>query len=94
VSEAQGQAQGQADLAKVVETVGRVLADEPEDVRVVETEHRGMTLLELYMAPGDLGRAIGRQGRTAAAIRTLVSSAAERVGRRVQLEFRDGQPPE
>jgi uncharacterized protein len=82
-----------ADLAKVVEVVGRVLADEPEDVRVVASEHRGTTLLELYMAPGDLGRAIGRQGRTAAAIRTLVTAAAERVGRRVQLEFRDGQPP-
>jgi hypothetical protein len=45
------------------------------------------------MAPGDLGRAIGRQGRTAAAIRTLVTSAAERAGKRVQLEFRDGEPP-
>jgi predicted RNA-binding protein YlqC (UPF0109 family) len=84
----------QANLAKVVETVGRVLADEPESVRVVESQHKGTTLLELYMAPGDLGRAIGRQGRTAAAIRTLVTVAAERDGRRVQLEFRDGQAPE
>jgi predicted RNA-binding protein YlqC (UPF0109 family) len=86
--------EAQADLAKVVEVVGRVLADEPELVRVVASDHRGTTLLELYMAPGDLGRAIGRQGRTAAAIRTLVTSAAERVGRRVQLEFRDGEPPQ
>jgi predicted RNA-binding protein YlqC (UPF0109 family) len=83
----------QADLAKVVEVVGRGLADEPEQVRVVASDHRGTTLLELYMAPGDLGRAIGRQGRTAQAIRTLVTSAGERVGRRVQLEFRDGEPP-
>jgi predicted RNA-binding protein YlqC (UPF0109 family) len=86
--------EARADLAKVVEVVGRVLADEPEQVRVLASEHRGMTLLELYMAPGDLGRAIGRQGRTAAAIRTLVTSAAERVGCRVQLEFRDGEPPQ
>jgi predicted RNA-binding protein YlqC (UPF0109 family) len=89
-----GTASSRADLAKVVETVGRVLADEPEAVRVIESEHRGMTLLELYMAPGDLGRAIGRQGRTAQALRTLVTIAAERDGRRVQLEFRDGQAPE
>jgi uncharacterized protein len=83
-----------ANLAEVVEVVGRVLADEPDQVRVLESDHRGTTLLELYMAPGDLGRAIGRQGRTASAIRTLVTAAGERVGRRVQLEFRDGEPPE
>lgn len=77
-------------LASLVETVARALADEPERARVVETEHRGTTLVELFMAPGDLGRAIGRQGRTAAALRTLVAVAAEREGRRVQLEFRDG----
>jgi uncharacterized protein len=81
-------------LAKVVETVGRVLADDPEAVRVVETEHRGLTLVELYMAPGDLGRVIGRQGRTAAALRTLVAVAAEHAGRKAQLEFRDGQAPQ
>jgi predicted RNA-binding protein YlqC (UPF0109 family) len=83
-----------ANLAKVIEVIGRVLADEPDEVRVMASEHRGMTLLELYMAPGDLGRAIGRQGRTAAALRTLVTAAAERGGRKVQLEFRDGPVPE
>jgi len=84
---------GRADLAKVVEMVGRTLADHPEDVRVVETEHRGVTLVELYMAAGDLGRVIGRQGRTAAALRTLVTVAAERDGRKVQVEFHEGQSP-
>ena len=83
-----------ANLAKVIEVIGRVLADEPDEVRVMASEHRGLTLLELYMAPGDLGRAIGRQGRTAAALRTLVTAAAEREGRKVQLEFRDGPVPE
>ncbi len=82
------------NLAKVIEVIGRVLADEPDEVRVMASEHRGLTLLELYMAPGDLGRAIGRQGRTAAALRTLVTAAAEREGRKVQLEFRDGPVPE
>ena len=49
----------------VVEVVARALADQPDAVRVTEREHRGQTLVELFMAPGDLGRVIGRQGRTA-----------------------------
>jgi predicted RNA-binding protein YlqC (UPF0109 family) len=74
----------------LVETVARALADEADLVSVVESEHRGTTLIELFMAPGDLGHVIGRQGRTATAIRTLAALAAERDGTRVQVEFRDG----
>jgi predicted RNA-binding protein YlqC (UPF0109 family) len=73
----------------VVEVVARSLADHPDAVRVTERQHRGQTLVELFMAPGDLGRVIGRQGRTAAAMRTLVSAAAEMEGSRATLEFRD-----
>jgi predicted RNA-binding protein YlqC (UPF0109 family) len=76
----------------LVETVARALADEPDQVRVVERQHHGTTLVELFMAPGDLGHVIGRQGRTATAIRTLAALAAEREGQRVQVEFRDEQP--
>ena len=73
----------------VVEVVARALADRPEQVRVVEAEHRGQTLVELFMAPGDLGRVIGRQGRTAQAVRTLAAAAGEAEGRKVTVEFRD-----
>ena len=73
----------------VVEVVARTLADQPDGVRVTEQVQRGQTLLELFMAPGDLGRVIGRQGRTAAALRTLVATAAELEGVKVTLEFRD-----
>jgi uncharacterized protein len=73
----------------VVEVVAKALADQPGGVRVTEHPHRGQTLIELFMAPGDLGRVIGRQGRTAAALRTLVAAAAELEGARVTLEFRD-----
>jgi len=73
----------------VVEVVARALADHPDVVRVTEREHRGQRLVELFMAPGDLGRVIGRQGRTAAALRTLVATAAELEGAKVTLEFRD-----
>jgi uncharacterized protein len=73
----------------VVEVVARTLADHPEAVRVTERAHNGQTLVELFMAPGDLGRVIGRQGRTAAAMRTLVGAAADLEGTKVTLEFRD-----
>ena len=48
-----------------------------------------MTVIELQVAPGDLGRVIGRQGRTAAAVRTLLSAAAEAEGKRATLDIRD-----
>ena len=73
----------------VVEVVARALADHPEGVKVTETERHDQSLVELFMAPGELGRVIGRQGRTAAALRTLAASAGELDGRRVTLEFRD-----
>jgi predicted RNA-binding protein YlqC (UPF0109 family) len=75
----------------VVEVVARTLADRPEAVRVTERQHKGQTLVELFMAPGDLGRVIGRQGRTAAAIRTLVGVTAELEGTKATLEFRDDE---
>jgi predicted RNA-binding protein YlqC (UPF0109 family) len=75
----------------VVEVVARVLADHPEAVRVTERVHKGQTLVELFMAPGDLGRVIGRQGRTAAAVRTLVAATADLEGTKATVEFRDEQ---
>lgn len=76
----------------VVEVLARALTDRPEDVRVVESEHKGTTLVELYVAPGELGRVIGKQGRTAAALRTLASTAGEKDGKSVTLEICDGKP--
>jgi predicted RNA-binding protein YlqC (UPF0109 family) len=76
----------------VLEVLARALTDRPDDVRVVETTHKGTTLVELYVAPDDLGKVIGKQGRTAAALRTLASSAAERDGKTVTVEIREGRP--
>jgi predicted RNA-binding protein YlqC (UPF0109 family) len=73
----------------VVEVVARALADKPDAVHVTERESRGQTVVELMMAPGDLGRVIGRQGRTAAAIRTLVAATAEMEGTKATVDFRD-----
>jgi predicted RNA-binding protein YlqC (UPF0109 family) len=77
----------------VVDVLARALTSTPEQVHVVESEHRGTTLVELYVAPGELGRVIGKQGRTAAALRTLASVAGEKEGKAsVTLEIRDGRP--
>jgi len=76
-------------LRDVVEVVVRALVDQPDAVKVTESERRGMSVLELRTAPGDMGKIIGRQGRTAAALRTLVAVAAEHHGKRVQLDIKD-----
>ena len=76
-------------MRAVVELVVRALVDHPDAVHVTETQRRGMTVLELTTAPGDMGKIIGRQGRTVSALRTLVSLAAEKQGSRAQLDLRD-----
>ncbi len=76
----------------VVEVLARALTDRPDEVRVVETQHKLTTLVELYVGTGELGRVIGKQGRTAAALRTLAATAGEKEGKTVTLEFRDGKP--
>jgi predicted RNA-binding protein YlqC (UPF0109 family) len=73
----------------VVDVVARALVDDPEAVEVTETEHRGVTVVELFVAPGDLGRVIGRMGRTASALRTLVEIAAEYHDFDATLEIRE-----
>jgi len=73
----------------VVEVVAKALGDQPDAVSVTEREARGQVIVELTMAPGDLGRVIGRQGRTAQAVRTLATLAGEMDGLRVSVDFRD-----
>jgi hypothetical protein len=80
-------------IGDMVGDIARALADDPDAVHVVEGEHRGVTVVDVYMAEGDLGRIIGRQGRTAGAVRTLAAVAGEQHGHKVQVEFRDGRPP-
>jgi uncharacterized protein len=76
-------------VAAVVEVLARALTDRPDDVQVKHSQHRGTMLVELYVGAGELGRVIGKQGRTAAALRTLAASAAEKEGTTVTLEIRD-----
>jgi predicted RNA-binding protein YlqC (UPF0109 family) len=76
----------------LVQVLARALTDRPDEVQVTEKPFKGGILVELYVGSGELGRVIGRQGRTAAALRTLAASAGEKEGKTVTLEIRDGQP--
>ena len=73
----------------VVEVVARALAGRPDAVTVTESDRRGQTVVKLSMAPGELGRVIGRQGRTATALRTLAAAAGELDGQRAIVDFKD-----
>jgi len=76
-------------IKDVVEVLAKALADKPDQVRVVETQHKATTLVEVYVAQSDAGKMIGRQGRTVAALRTLASTAGEKDGKTVTLEIRE-----
>jgi len=76
-------------VTEVVSVLARALTDRPNEVRVVESQHKGTTLVELYLAPGEMGKVLGKQGRTATALRTLAATAGEKEGKTVTLEFRD-----
>lgn len=78
-----------SELKNVADVLARALADEPQAVSVTESEHRGTTVIEVFVAPGDVGKMVGRQGRTIAALRTLVSATAERLGKKATLEVRE-----
>ena len=73
----------------VVEVIARALAERPGDVIVEEFDDRGQTVVELTMPQGELGRVIGRQGRTATALRALAAAAGDLDARRVTVEFLD-----
>jgi predicted RNA-binding protein YlqC (UPF0109 family) len=73
----------------VLTHVVRSIVDDPDAVNVAETEGRNRLRLEVKVGPGDLGRVIGRRGRTAQSIRTLVRAAAAKDGREVDVDFVD-----
>lgn len=73
----------------VLTHVVRSIVDDPEAVKVEAKESRGRIRLEVRVGPGDLGRVIGRRGRTAQSIRTLVRAAATRDDVEVDVDFAD-----
>jgi uncharacterized protein len=74
-------------LADLLEYLARQLVDEPEAVRVETVEEDGAVILRLQVAPDDVGKVIGRQGRLARALRGIVRASASRPHQRVLLEI-------
>ncbi|HFQ82122.1 MAG TPA: KH domain-containing protein [Desulfobacterales bacterium] len=74
-------------MKELVSFIARALVDKPEEVRVDEVDADGTILEELRVAQDDLGKVIGKQGRTARAIRTLLSASARKVDKRARLEI-------
>jgi uncharacterized protein len=77
-------------MGDLIAELARRLVDEPDAVRVEEVEeYDGTLLLRLHVAEGDVGKVIGRQGRLARALRTVVRAGGVEAGRRLQLEIVD-----
>jgi len=76
-----------AGIKELVEDIAKALVDEPEQVVVREVEGEQVTVLELRVSPDDLGKVIGKQGRTARSIRTLLGAAGMKLNRRFTLEI-------
>jgi uncharacterized protein len=74
-------------MAELLVYLARELVDEPDRVHVDTEERDGALVLVLHVAPDDVGKVIGRQGRIARALRTLVRASAVREGRRVLVEI-------
>jgi predicted RNA-binding protein YlqC (UPF0109 family) len=75
------------DLKTLIEEIARSLVDSPDDVQVTEVQGEQTTVLELRVAGDDLGKVIGKQGRTARAMRTLLAAAGTKHQKRAVLEI-------
>jgi uncharacterized protein len=74
-------------MRELVEQIARALVDESDNVKVTEVEGEAVTVIELRVAPGDIGKVIGKQGRTARAIRTILNANATKLRKRAVLEI-------
>jgi uncharacterized protein len=74
-------------MKELVELIAKALVDHPDEVNGKEVERDQKTVVELRVAPGDLGKVIGRQGRTARAIRTILAAAGTKLKKRFVLEI-------
>ncbi len=75
------------DVRGLVELIAKALVDEPDQVSVEPVDEDQTTVLELRVAPGDLGKVIGKQGRTARSIRTILGAAGMKLHKRFTLEI-------
>lgn len=74
-------------MKELLELIARSLVDNPEEVQVTEVEGEQTTVLELRVAADDLGKVIGKQGRTARSIRTILASSGMKLNKRIVFEI-------
>ncbi|MBW1690706.1 MAG: KH domain-containing protein [Deltaproteobacteria bacterium] len=74
-------------MKELVEYIAKVLVDNPDEVRVTELEGKQTSVIELRVAKEDLGKVIGKQGRTARAMRTILGAASTKLKKRSVLEI-------
>jgi hypothetical protein len=74
-------------MKELIEYIAKALVDNPEDVVVMEVEGEVTSVIELKVAKSDLGKVIGKQGRTARAMRTILSAASTKLNKRAVLEI-------
>lgn len=74
-------------MRALVESMAKSLVDHPEEVKVTEIDGEKTTVFELRVALNDLGKVIGKQGRTARAMRTILGAAGTKIGKRCVLEI-------
>jgi predicted RNA-binding protein YlqC (UPF0109 family) len=74
-------------MKELIELIATSLVDNPDEVRVKEIEGHQATVIELNVAPGDLGKVIGKQGRTARAMRTILNASGIKLKKRFVLEI-------
>lgn len=74
-------------MKELIVYMAKALVDKPEDVAVVEVEGEKTTVFELRVSQSDLGKVIGKQGRTARAMRTILNAAGTKLGKRCVLEI-------
>ena len=74
-------------MKQLIEEIAKALVDIPDEVSVSEVAGEQVTVLELKVAPSDLGKVIGKQGRTARSIRTILGAAGMKLNRRFTLEI-------
>jgi uncharacterized protein len=74
-------------MKALIEAMAKALVDRPEEVKVSEIEGEKTTVYELRVAQSDLGKVIGKQGKTARAMRTILGAAGTKIGKRCVLEI-------
>ncbi len=77
----------EVDMKALIEEIAKALVDKPEEVSAAEVKGEKTSVFELRVAQSDIGKIIGKQGKTALAIRTIISAAGTKLGKRCVLEI-------